>query len=329
MSLSRLEPTPIDHVRLDHVDPAIARTFIVNWCLTSICNYSCSYCPDGLHDRKTPFPTVETVLRALEQIQAQRPGHEIAFELTGGEVTAWPQFVECAAELKKRGAFLSILSNGSRNLAWWEKAIPHLDKVILSFHCEFANFDAFLEVADLLRNRVSLHVNVIMHPRRFAQCLSAARILSEMSELTVALQPVQEDLASAAGTLVSYTAEQLGVLQDPSRYLREPVVTRECKRFRGQIFLEDAAGERTVCTPQEILSAGLNRWRGWACSIGLQQVAVNLDGTVLGGYCRQGGVLGNMLQGSVKLPVAPTSCGVDACACYFDIQCTKQRMPRP
>lgn len=316
-------------IRLDHLEPEHGRTFVVNWCMTSVCNYTCSYCPPPLHDKRLHFPAIETVLSFFRQIREQRPGYRVAIELTGGEVTLWPQFIDCAAELKKEGALLGILSNGSRPLSWWEKATPCLDKVVLSFHSESASFDRFLEVVSYLRTRVSLHVNVIMHPRRFRQCLTAARILSELDEFSIALQPVLVDLNSQDGSMVNYTVEQLETIQAPFRLLREPKMTREVERFRGPVYLEGADGSRSVRTPQEILASGANRWRGWACSMGLQQIAVEPDGSIFGGYCRQGPQLGNVHERRVNLPSAPLLCRSDTCNCYFDVQCTKVRVARP
>lgn len=316
-----------DFVRLDHVHPESGRTFLVNWCVTSVCNYRCSYCLPTLHDSRHHFPTVATVLTTFRQIQEQRPNHRIGFEFTGGEVALWPHFLDCAGELKRAGARTTILSNGSRPLSWWEKATPLLDNVVLSFHSEFAPFDHFLEVVTLLSKRVSLHVNVIMHPRLFDQCLAASRILRRLDGFTLALQPVLVDLGAQDSKMVSYTSDQLDVIQNPRRYLREPSANQSGHghQFRGPIYLEDATGQRFVRTPQEMLASKHNRWRGWTCSMGLQQVAIELDGSIYGGFCRQGSQLGNVHERRIALPTEPVVCRKDSCSCFFDVQCTKER----
>jgi organic radical activating enzyme len=316
------------YVRLDHVDPEHARTFVVNWCVTSVCNYACSYCLESLHDHRFRFPEVETVLGLLRQVREQRPGHRIAFEMTGGEVTAWPRFLECAEGLRQGGALVSILSNGSRPLEWWRKAAPLLDEVVLSYHTEFSRFDHFLEVVDLLRRSVPLHVNIIMNPRLFSQCLTAGRILAGLQDVTLCFQPLVQDLEKTDSPLYDYTAEQLALLENPGRILPSPVLTRPRKAQRGCLALTDRTGRQTILAAQAFAAAGLNRWRGWSCDMGLEQLVVYLDGSVYGGWCRQGPRMGNVNEGPIVLSREPVVCQSDSCGCYFDIQCSKRWTPQ-
>jgi len=315
------------HVRLDHVDPEHARTFVVNWCVTSVCNYACSYCLETLHDHRVRFPEVATVVGLVQQVQAQRPGYRVALELTGGEVTAWPRLLECAAAVRERRALLSVLSNGSRPLEWWRGAAPLLDGAVLSFHVESARFEHFLQVVELLRRTIPLHVNVIMLPRLFTQCVAAARVLSALADVTVALQPLVKDMNRADSPLHDYTRDQLDVLEHPDGVVRPPAFTRPRRGFRGDLYLEDREGRRTVFTPQQMSAAGLNRWRGWACAMGVEQIAVYLDGSVYGGWCRQGGRLGSVHEQNVTLPHRATVCQGGVCTCYFDMQSRKLWTP--
>ena len=55
------------YILLAHQKPENAHWFVVNWCLGNICNFSCSYCPDGLHNGSIKWPELETVKKFVTE----------------------------------------------------------------------------------------------------------------------------------------------------------------------------------------------------------------------------------------------------------------------
>src|SRR4051794_22303064 len=109
-------------VKLTHANPKMESTLVVNWCLTNICNYTCSYCPKILHDHSVGFPELETVKAFCARLFKQKGGGQNTyFEFTGGEVTLWQDFLPLLEYLKAQGANTTFLSNGSRPMAFWKK----------------------------------------------------------------------------------------------------------------------------------------------------------------------------------------------------------------
>ena len=65
-----------------------------------------------------------------------------------------------------------------------------------------------------------------------------------------------------------------------------------------------------------------NRFRGWECWAGLQQITIHNDGNVYRAICRQGGLLGNIYTG-FEMPVDTVMCAKETCNCAADIHLSK------
>ncbi len=184
---------PKELVRLDHFEKSHSDTVVVNWCLTNICNYKCSYCPDSLHNGTQRGPALEDVQNFFQKIKKTHPDRRIFFEFTGGEVTYYKQFPELIRYIKSNGGQVGILSNGGRKLDFWEKHHEYIDHICLSFHSEQGNPDHFFDVAAFLCQRVSTHVNIMMKPENFDVCYGLARKLAKR------MRTVDLDAASFGG----------------------------------------------------------------------------------------------------------------------------------
>ena len=65
-----------------------------------------------------------------------------------------------------------------------------------------------------------------------------------------------------------------------------------------------------------------NRFEGFQCSSGQEQLIVDAWGRVARGHCRQGGHLGS-IGGSIKWPTEFITCRKPSCDNAFDILATK------
>lgn len=142
-----------DFISVEH-GGQLARDYLsVNWCITTICNFNCTYCPEKLHDGKVKGPDLETVIRAINRIKEHYKDKKIFFEFTGGEVTYLKHFLDIAKHIKSLDCDLGIISNGKQKLQVWEKLSPLLDHICLSYHPENYYQDHFVEVVRYLRKR--------------------------------------------------------------------------------------------------------------------------------------------------------------------------------
>jgi hypothetical protein len=71
-----------------------------------------------------------------------------------------------------------------------------------------------------------------------------------------------------------------------------------------------------------MIADGANRFEGYQCGSGQEQIIVDAWGRVARGHCRQGGSMGT-IGGSIKWPTEPVTCRKPSCDNAFDILATK------
>jgi len=224
-ALSYNDPMTQEYVKLAHGSPSYDNYFVVNWCFFSICNFSCSYCPEILHNGQKRGPDIQVVKNFCRRIVESKPDKRVFFEFTGGEVTFYKQFSELLEYLKTLGADAGLISNGSRPIEFWESHKNLIDHICLSFHPEQGNMDHFFEVVKLLNEVTTVHVNIMMLPTKFDELFGfAKKIASEVEGVSVAIQALFEGMN---GSIYSYTTEQQQTLDRPSLPFGESIKFRK------------------------------------------------------------------------------------------------------
>jgi MoaA/NifB/PqqE/SkfB family radical SAM enzyme len=96
------------------------------------------------------------------------------------------------------------------------------------------------------------------------------------------------------------------------------------------LIAQDAtAGPNVRIEDNEILHANdviklhKNQFKGWSCNAGIESLMINWDGEVHRATCRVGGSLGNIYNGTFKMPAESIICTRDFCTCAADIPITK------
>ncbi len=316
-----------DYIKLKHGNPAYENYFVVNWCFFTICNFACTYCPTFLHDGKHRGLDINLVKNFCRKIIEMKPDKRVFFELTGGEITYYKHFSELMNFLKDNGADTGMISNGSRDLAFWEKHKHLIDHICLSFHPEQGDAEHFFQVVKLLNQETTVHVNIMMLPEKFDALYGlATRISSEIEGVSVAIQALFEGMS---GKIFSYTDEQKNLLENPSLPMGTNILYRRAtlapkKVYRGEMKKVFSDGTEEVANPPELISKGENNWFGWKCSIGLENIVIDPGGNVLRGWCKVGGVIGNVSDENFRLPSNQVICSTKNCYCGLDIMAAKE-----
>lgn len=307
-------------VKVEHSNPEHLNWFVVNWCLGNTCTYSCSYCPKGLHDGSVPWPDYETVHKFVCQMKAHAEslGKKLCMELTGGEVTVWKDFTRIAEFCHAEGIKLLFISNGSRTLRWWAEHKHLFDHVCLSFHPEEADPDHFVSVVQELSRTLRTHVNIMMEPSRFDYCYAVAERVVAVGNISIALQPLIHDFGSV---LFDYTEEQKKVFDEQHQLVTKIKWERSFPYYRGAMRKIDADGASVVWAAHRFINHQQNNWAGWDCYSGVEQIIVDMDGTIFRGWCKVGGSLGTIHD--PKFTSAPVVCNKTMCHCNYDIMSTK------
>lgn len=318
----------IDHgyEKLQHSHDLAKKTVVVNWCLTDMCNYSCSYCLPGLHKGKIGLPDYDVVLKFCKKVIESYSPKKICFEFTGGEVTIWKEFPNLIKALKEYpNVAVGMISNASRDMEFWKYMTElSIDQACLSFQPEMADPIHYLEVVKLLSGHMRTHVNIMMHPEYFDECLKMAdSIVNNCKNVSMALQPLLVDFTDQ---LFDYTEKQLEII-DAQHELFGARVKWDMSRpiHRGAMEMIYNSGKTVLSSAHRFIGDKTNRWKGWRCYAGVEQIVVDLDGTVWRGWCKEGGSLGN-IKNEVKLNPSPIICKRDFCHCNIDIMCTKEKI---
>lgn len=311
-----------NYVRLEHAKEDNANWFVVNWCLGNTCNFSCSYCPEALHDGSKYWPSPEVIQNFILKVKEAHPDKKLYFEFTGGEVTLYKHFIKICQFCTDMGVKVGLITNGSRTLRWWEENKKYFDHVCVSFHPEFADEKHFIDVVKILHDDVRTHVNIMMSPEKFDYCYAVANKIKNLGNLSMALQPLIHDFGD---TLYNYNDFQKKIFDKQHDLITKHIkFTKSFDYYRGAMKMVDAEGNGKVSSAHRFISDKTNDWSGWKCYAGVEQLIVDMDGSIYRGWCREGGRIGNINDEDLALPNAPVLCTKTMCHCNFDIMSTKE-----
>jgi len=315
--------------RLDHHHAECKDWVVVNWNLGNMCNFTCSYCPSILNDGSFGWNDFEIIREFIDATVEHYSPRKVYFEFTGGEVTLWKDFIKCAEYIKSIGHDIGFISNGSRTLRWWEKNKEKFDHVCLSFHPEEGDAEHFLNVVKIMSEQCRTHVNIMMHydPEIWPVCQDLAETVISTPNISLALQPLIIDFGE---TLYTYTDSQIEYIDRQWHDLASNIEhTKTWPIYRGSMQMHDDVNNLSEnSSAHRFINDKTNNWKGWLCWSGIEQIVVDFDGSVMIGWCRVGGTLGNMkLPKNIKWPTKPVMCTKSMCHCNFDIM-SKKVLPK-
>lgn len=218
---SDVSPTAVE---LNYPSP-----YQVLWDIGRFCNYDCSYCWSSIHNRTSPHKDYEMLKRvSYDLIDRWAKGQQIRWNFGGGEPTLHPHFSDWMLELKSRGQWTLVTTNGSRDHKYWKDLIPFVNSVNLSAHFSSIDEDRFVRnievICDYFDNHSGDHwleVKLMATPEYFDRALSLRdkiRSLNRISRIGAngringALSMVPIRSLGDSGKVVEYTSEQLSVL---------------------------------------------------------------------------------------------------------------------
>ena len=310
------------YIRLEHSNPLHNDWFVVNWCLGNTCNYKCSYCPSSLHDGSNRWPSLDSVKNFIVNVRDHYRDKNIYFEFTGGEVTLNKDFIEICQFCTDLRIKVGMISNGSRTLRYWEENKQYFDHVCLSFHPEFAEEKHFIDVVKILHQDVRTHVNIMMSPEKFDHCYAIANKIKNLGNISMALQPLIHDFGD---TLYDYNDFQKKIFDKQHELITKHIkFTKTFDYYRGAMRTVDSDGNTQVTSAHRFINDKTNDWSGWKCYAGVEQLIVDMDGTIHRGWCKVGDTIGNISDTELILPTQPVICTKTMCHCNFDIMSTKE-----
>lgn len=292
---------------------------VVEWIMSSVCNYACHYCPIYLHDNRVRWPDYDSVNRFTRTVAAHYHGRDITFLLSGGEITLWAQLPRMAADLRALGIDVAVLSNSTRPLPWWATHAPTFDHVLLSYHHERAEPDHFRGVVDTLAPVTSVDVNVVIDPAAFDATMNLAATIQADGKA-----PVHRKIMFLDGWArpADYSPAQQAALTAALATEVDQPGSRETALLKGDLDVEYIDGTHQVLTPSQIIDTGSNRWPGWTCNVGAESLFIRFD-EIWPASCREGGRIGSIFDPNLALATTGITCTAGSCNCIAGIKATK------
>jgi organic radical activating enzyme len=313
-------------------------TLRVQFFPTDICNFNCSYCfPGSGNVDKYRYPkNVNLVVNNFRKLfDAYKLLGKTNFHLMiagGGEPTMWPGLEQFCKEIKETHVVkITIVTNASRTLRWWEENCRYFDDAVLSCHAEFVDIDHFISVGDLLfKEGLSVIGLMLMDAKNWDKCIS---YVDRMKTSKYPWYIQTKEIVNAIGhDLNSYTPEQLSYVNDSLK--RIPDSDWLLKRFNDIKMYDSVAlfddGTASVMRPHEIITNSWNYFNGWNCNVSTEAIGIYASGEIYGGSCNIDIFKNkkvNIFSENFEIDVIPESviCNIQECNCQPDTHISKSR----
>lgn len=316
-------------VRIEHHEDKHKDIVMISWILGNLCNYRCSYCPPELNSGSSDWIDTESVFPFLEKVLAhyKESGKTLYFEFSGGEVTCDPDFITIVQWLKERNCWVGIISNGSQNLTYWEQLIPFLDHICISYHPEFSTREKFEALTTYIHDKVTTHVNIVMHQKYFDECCEVGiEIAKKLKNSSLSFQPVMKCLGFDT-ELVEYTPKQLERLKELDETVTIPWY-KEVRTYRGLLNCTYDDGTTEVISATNLFADEQTCFTGWECAAGIELLTIFYNGDIYPCWGKEGekkGKIGSIYDDSISFPKSTCTCDVPTCFDICDIMTTRRR----
>ena len=313
------------------IQPRKKRYLTINWQVNNWCNFKCSYCNvfSNGGDYKNN-DKIDQSIRVFEQLirQYQRKGiNNFFLKITGGEPSMWKGTSAVVKKFREvvdtKNRLVSLNTNLSREINWWEENYYLFDIVIGSYHSEFTDNDHYLKVTNFLQDKVNLKSKIMMNKKDFDKCLDIANKIKETcSNYRIEYTPV---LASLTSNVEPYYYEKQEHLDFFKTHSNED---KSDKNTIPNLFEMDAVTinqDIVHYTDNEIIINRKNSFLNWDCDI-YENLFIHRDGKITQSTCGLGLIIGNIFEGLTNTDLKSITCTKQWCHCGVDIMNSKRKV---
>ncbi|WP_372059525.1 radical SAM protein [Vibrio sp. 10N.261.51.F12] len=248
---------------------------------------------------------------------------KLNFEFGGGEVTLVRYFGILARYINSNHGEVTIVSNGSKKLSWWSDYSRYLSGVSLSYHINDNKSEShFIDVSKVLEasKTTRFHVNIMMVPERFDDCLEFANKLKQEVRCTIALQPLFKGFGHGGITKkYPYTSEQEQVMKD----FRGRPELKALPPSMAELEVKYTNGTAKSMSTFDLIANDQTNFVGWDCYAGIDSLVVTFSGDIYRSWCMQDGPIGSIYDKNIELPETPIKCRTKICQCGVDLSAKK------
>lgn len=302
----------------------------VEWKLHDKCNYDCFFCGDENKKGVIGWKDLETNKKIVDSIAEACAGHPFWIQLTGGEPTLYPHFVELVCYMKEKGAFTSVITNGSRTLRWWKqlKDAKILDMLLITFHSqEKASYEHLADVSNLFRDEEVLVATLSTYTKD-----SIDYVLEGLDYL---IENTGNIITTNAMDIIPYRVDENTVGKEKFDKILNEYSLRFGNYFQDKthstvpghllpirvdttVFYDDGSMENKNVV--QMMKLGQNRFENWNCYAGIDTMNIENDYKFRGG-CKRDKTKFEPSQ--LNFFDKPFVCDVYDCYCANDMITTK------
>jgi organic radical activating enzyme len=313
----------------------------IRWMPHNICNFKCRYCFPGSFEGTDKAPSdVDLVINNFNHLinhYKDNGKKQVHIKILGGEPTLYKGLETFIRAMKdNHNAYITIVSNGSRNLRWWQDNGDMLDNVVLSYHVAQADIFHHLEVADLLYEKGKKVTSlVLMDPTIWYECVRAIEDMKQYSRNKWMIQA--KELVEWGVDKVQYTPAQKKYLSNEMK--RYPSIGWILKNIKlllnGSMRLFDSKaimddGTTVWARPHTYINKDWINFKGWSCDVGLDCVFIDSKGNIKGA-CGQTiynlptafNILDTNFDKKFKPELTASVCAIEKCTCQPDTHISK------
>lgn len=308
-------------------------TKIIDWRLSNVCNFNCSFCPDNFKDGTKRPLAYESYIKLIDRL-VDTDKH-VWFQFTGGEPTLYPKLIDLLQYIKNKKGFTSMISNGSRTIRWWKELadLNVLDRLYLSYHPEQVETpNHIIEVNNLLQQtntHVSMFVTTQHYKHLFAKAIKDFELILDQADTICSLKPISDE-----SELQPYTPDQLNTIQK-NLYVKTNSYKRNILKkikylqtvpwYSSNMKLVYDNNTSVINSAQYLVEHGFNKFKGWECDIGKDLLVIEVD-EVYRGMCRENGIVGNVNYDQIDWLSKSIICQKENCNCSLDVQEPKRNL---
>jgi MoaA/NifB/PqqE/SkfB family radical SAM enzyme len=258
----------------------------VSYTPIDLCNFRCRYCTPDLYAGNSPRPdNLELIIDNFNHLfdyYIANGKTKFELQILGGEPTIWSKLETFINGIKqKHDIIVSIQSNGSRTIRWWEENAKLFDRVYLTAHHKEIDIDHLMSVADLLYdNNVLVDTIVCMDPYAWDKCKSLVEHLKTSKRTWyIGTQKIEE-----ANKVNVYTDEQLKYLSNSLKRIPNLWYAFKMKNrtfsHSSKIYFDNNKSKRVQHN-----DVAINQWNyfyNWKCNIGIDSIHITTLGKLQG-----------------------------------------------
>lgn len=318
----------------------------IDWMLTDMCNYKCSYCFGRTDIDKRKFPPLYKLINVVDNLYfLNRPQYNLG--LIGGEPSAYPQILDLlyviVSKFGKRLNNLYLVSNGSRDLDFFNNvysiARANPISLIISIHTEYCNPEHIYKIVENYSDMILISFNLMFNPDKYDLVIDIYKNLLELRRKHYFKMDIFYLLAPPNfNTIVGkYTNEQkawrehaqseFNHMAAGSQILSPMPSLVEYEHF-WDIWTPEGRKTSPMVNRGTFFKDGLFDFKGMFCCLAVNKIRVAQNGEMYGAICVQGKLPINLFEPNILKDaefIHHTQCKQEHCSCNSNDSCMKFR----